>query len=171
MAKKSKGAANARKQGKLSLRLGAALFVPLILVLAVIPLIVQMNLITLPENVRAFWTQNQAADFFSFYKSRALILTAIYMLCVFGYYKAQGLQDHFAQNRSMYLYFGAVAVFALFAILSTVFSDYKSIAMWGGPERCEGLGMISFICLSCFMHGGRTPIIPNSNILFCRWAF
>ncbi len=142
MAKKSKGAANARKQGKLSLRLGAALFVPLILVLAVIPLIVQMNLITLPENVRAFWTQNQAADFFSFYKSRALILTAIYMLCVFGYYKAQGLQDHFAQNRSMYLYFGAVAVFALFAILSTVFSDYKSIAMWGGPERCEGLGMI-----------------------------
>ena len=83
MAKKSKGAANARKQGKLSLRLGAALFVPLILVLAVIPLIVQMNLITLPENVRAFWTQNQAADFFSFYKSRALILTAIYMLCVF----------------------------------------------------------------------------------------
>ena len=60
MAKKSKGAANARKQGKPSLRLGVALFVPLILVLAVIPLIVQMNLITLPENVRAFWTQNQA---------------------------------------------------------------------------------------------------------------
>ena len=51
MAKKSKGAANARKQGKPSLRLGVALFVPLILVLAVIPLIVQMNLITLPENV------------------------------------------------------------------------------------------------------------------------
>ena len=64
------------------------IFVPLILVLGVIPLIVQMQLVPLVADVRAFWTQDSAADFFSYYKSKALILVVIYMLCVFGYYRA-----------------------------------------------------------------------------------
>lgn len=118
------------------------LFVPIILVLGVIPLIVQMRLVPLSADVRVFWTQNSAADFFSYYKSKALILVVIYMLCVFGYYKAQGMKDKLLQNRSLYLYFGATAIFTLFALLSTALSDYKSIAVWGGPERCEGIIMI-----------------------------
>lgn len=89
-----------------------------------------------------FWTQDSAADFFSYYKSRLLLFTAIYMICVFGYYKVQGMKDQLLQNKSLYLYFGATAVFALFALLSTLFSDYKGIAVWGGPERCEGIVMI-----------------------------
>ncbi len=142
MAKKQKDTGTARKGGGPGIKLGVSLFVPLILVLGVIPLIVQMQLVPLPEDVRAFWTQDSAADFFSYYKSRALILAVIYMLCVFGYYKAQGLKDQLLQNKALYVYFGATAVFALFALLSTVLSDYRSIAVWGGPERCEGLIMI-----------------------------
>ena len=146
MAKKIKNAGKTSnsvpKSAAQTLKPGIAIFVPLILVLGVIPLIVQLNLIALPEDVRPFWTQNSAADFFSFYKSRALLLTAIYMLGVFGYYKAQGLKNQLVQNKALYLYFGATAVFALFALLSTIFSSYKSIAIWGGPERCEGLIMV-----------------------------
>lgn len=144
MAKKNKGAGNAGRKGNssASVKLGVGLFVPLILVLGVIPLIVQLQLVPLADEVRVFWTQDSAADFFSFYKSRALILVAIYMLCVYGYYKAQGLKGSLLQDKSLYLYFGATAVFALFALLSTALSDYKSIAVWGGPERCEGIVML-----------------------------
>ena len=127
MAKKIKNAGKTSnivpKSAAQTLKPGIAIFVPLILVLGVIPLIVQLNLIALPEDVRPFWTQNSAADFFSFYKSRALLLTAIYMLGVFGYYKAQGLKNQLVQNKALYLYFGATAVFALFALLSTIFSS------------------------------------------------
>ena len=146
MAKKNKTAGKSagavHKSGGQTLKLGAALFVPLILVLGVIPLIVHLNLIALPEEIRPFWTQNSAADFFSYYKSRALLLVAIYMIGVFGYYKTQGLKEEPEQNKSLRLYFVATAVFALFALLSTIFSNYKSIAIWGGPERCEGVIMI-----------------------------
>ncbi|MGM9525289.1 MAG: hypothetical protein ACI3U1_03370, partial [Peptococcaceae bacterium] len=62
MAKKQKGAGTAHKRGGSGIKLGVSLFVPLILVLGVIPLIVQMQLVPLPEEVRAFWTQDSAAD-------------------------------------------------------------------------------------------------------------
>ena len=144
MAKKNKGAGKAVKKGPAAqtIQLGVSLFVPLILVLGVIPLIVQMRLVPLASEVQVFWTQDYAADFFSYYKSKAIILAVIYMLCVFGYYKAQGLKDKLINNKSLYIYFGATAVFALFALLSTMLSDYKSVAVWGGPERCEGIIMV-----------------------------
>ena len=144
MAKKNKGAGKAVKKGPAAqtIQLGVSLFVPLILVLGVIPLIVQMRLVPLAPEVQVFWTQDYAADFFSYYKSKAIILVVIYMLCVFGYYKAQGLKDKLISNKSLHIYFGATAVFALFALLSTVLSDYKSVAVWGGPERCEGIIMV-----------------------------
>ena len=126
MAKKNKTAGKSagavHKSGGQTLKLGAALFIPLVLVLGVIPLIVHLNLIALPEEIRPFWTQNSAADFFSYYKSRALLLVAIYMIGVFGYYKTQGLKEEPEQNKSLRLYFVATAVFALFALLSTIFS-------------------------------------------------
>ena len=146
MAKKNKNTGKSpdvvQKSEKQIFKSGLALFAPLILVLGIIPLIVQLNLVSMPAEVQRFWTQNYAADFFSWYKSRALILTAIYMVGVFGYYKSQGLKTQLPQNKSLHLYFGLTAVFALFALLSTLCSNYKSIAIWGGPERSEGIFMI-----------------------------
>lgn len=74
MAKKNKGAGKAVKKGTAAqtIQLGVSLFVPLILVLGVIPLIVQMRLVPLASEVQVFWTQDYAADFFSYYKQRPL---------------------------------------------------------------------------------------------------
>lgn len=59
MAKKNKGAGKAVKKGTAAqtIQLGVSLFVPLILVLGVIPLIVQMRLVPLASEVQVFWTQ------------------------------------------------------------------------------------------------------------------
>lgn len=119
-----------------------ALILPFILILCIIPLIVFMHLYPLSPEVQPFWTKNYVTDFFSYYKSKILILTTIYMICVFGYYKAQGIKDSLLQHKSLYPYFLATAVFAIFALLSTVLSSYKSIAIWGGPERSEGIIMV-----------------------------
>lgn len=127
---------------KSTVQAGIWMFVPLILVLGIIPLVVQMELIPLSEDIRAFWTQNQAADFFSYYKSRLLFIVAIWMICAVGYYFAQGLKTDELKSRNLYVYYGAAAVFAVFAIVSTLLSRYKGIALWGGPERCEGLLML-----------------------------
>ena len=144
MAKKQKNSAPAKAAGKSAkqLKLGAALMIPLILILGIIPLVVHMQLVPLSAEVQPFWKENYATDFFSYYKSKLLILTAIYMVCAFAYYKSQGLKDTIFKDKSMYIYFGATAVFALFAILSTLLAQYKSVAIWGAPERCEGIGMI-----------------------------
>ena len=80
MAKKNKSAGTGSRKGSAGIKLGVSLFVPLILVLGVIPLIVQLQLVPLSADVRAFWAQDSAADFFSYYKSKALILVVIYML-------------------------------------------------------------------------------------------
>ncbi|MBR2008488.1 MAG: O-antigen ligase family protein, partial [Peptococcaceae bacterium] len=144
MAKSKKSSAPAKAAGKNTkqIKLGIALMMPLILVLGVIPLVVHMQLVPISAEVQPFWKENYATDFFSYYKSRLLILTAIYMVCAFAYYKSQGLKDTIFKDKSMYIYFGGTAVFALFAILSTLLAQYKSVALWGAPERCEGLGMI-----------------------------
>ena len=144
MAKSKKSSAPAKAAGKNTkqIKLGIALMIPLILVLGVIPLVVHMQLVPISADAQPFWKENYATDFFSYYKSRLLILTAIYMVCAFAYYKSQGLKDTIFKDKSMYIYFGGTAVFALFAILSTLLAQYKSVALWGAPERCEGLGMI-----------------------------
>jgi len=144
MAKKNKTAnASPRKGGRThQIQMGVGLFVPIMLVLGIIPLIVQMRLGMLPEAVNAYWPTDYVADFFSYYKSKALLLVAIAMLCVFGYYKAQGLKDTVIRDKSLYVYFGAMAVFAVLTLLSTLLSAYKDIALWGGPERCEGMVML-----------------------------
>ena len=144
MAKTKKNSAPAKAAGKnkSQIKLTIALMVPLILVLGIIPLIVHLQVVPLSADVHPFWKEDYATDFFSYYKSRFLILTAIYMVFAFAYYKSQGLKDTIFKDKSMYIYFGGAAVFVLFAILSTLFAQYKNVAMWGAPERCEGLGMI-----------------------------
>ena len=144
MAKNKKNASSAKNIGKIAKqpKLSAAMMVPLILILGIIPLIVHLQVVPLTPDVYPFWKENHATDFFSYYKSRFLILTAIYMVFAFAYYKSQGLKDVIFKDKSLYVYYGAIAVFSLFAIISTVFAKYQSTAIWGAPERCEGIGMI-----------------------------
>lgn len=144
MTKKQKNSVPVKSNRKNStqLKLGLASTLPLILILGIIPLVVHMQLVPVSANVQSFWKDNYATDFFSYYKSRLLILTAIYMIFAFAYYKSQGLKDAIFQDKSLYIYFGAIAIFALFAIVSTLFAQYKNVAVWGAPERCEGIGMI-----------------------------
>ncbi len=152
MSKKNKGGkSSSRKPGKREIKLGLALFLPLILVLSVIPLIVRLHLVTLPAEVSVFWKTDYVGDFFSYYKSRALFVTVLYMALVFLYYKAQGLKERLPIDRPIAVYLVTNAVFLLVSILATLFSDYQYFAVWGAPERCEGLlTLLLYPCILFF---------------------
>lgn len=117
------------------------IYLPLISIICV-SLIVRLKIFELPAELQRFWKENYVSDFFSYYKSILIYIFIIMMFCIFGYYMLQGLNIRLMQEKSLYLYYGSVAVLALFTILSTVFSKYRNIALWGGPERCEGIFMI-----------------------------
>ena len=84
------------------------------------------------------------------------------MVFAFAYYKSQGLKDTIFKDKSMYVYFGGAAVFVLFAILSTLFAQYKNVAMWGAPERCEGLGMIVIYILIYIFTDYKNDVIVDA---------
>lgn len=144
MAKKIKSSSTKTSRNKISVGIG--ILIPIILVLGVIPLVVRMNLVPLPANVQKFWTANYATDFFSYYKSKLLILAVLYMIGSFAYYKANNVQDQDFFHKDFRLYFIASAVFSLLSVFATILSPYRSVALWGAPERCEGL-----IILLCYI--------------------
>lgn len=140
MAKKSitkKGNSAASSSHKVISQSGVHILIPILLTLVALPLVVRLKLIMLPASIQRFWTTNYAADFFSYYKSIVLILIALAMIGFLIYHKAWN--DAALREKSFRIYLIATGVFALLTILATLFSGYKSIAVWGAPERREGM--------------------------------
>lgn len=118
------------------------IYLPLVSIICIVSLIVRLKIIAWPAALGAFWKADIVTDFFSYYKSIMIFMLVVMMFCIVCYYMLQGLTAQLMQDKSLYIYYGSAAIIALFAVLSTVFSQYKDIAMWGAPERCEGLFMI-----------------------------
>lgn len=132
------------------------LMLPIILVLGVIPLIVRLHFSYLAAEVRPFWKEDYAADFFAYYKAWALIFTAIYMMVMLLYCKRKNIHNPLHKETSLYLYPAAAAVFLIGALLSTLFSQHLDVAIFGAPERQEGMGMI---------------LIYTIILLYSLWAY
>ena len=118
------------------------LMLPLILILGVIPLIVRMHFGYLTADVRPFWKEDYATDFFAYYKAWALIFTTIYMLGILLYCKLKKVHNPLHKESALYPYVIAALIFLGTALLSTLFARYLDVAIFGAPERQEGMGMI-----------------------------
>lgn len=83
-----------------------------------------------------------AIDFFLYYKERILIAMAVFVVCWFiGERIFPDNVDNQVpllkgKNKWIFLLAG---VFAIFALISTVFSEYAKNAWWGSPSEGEGL--------------------------------
>ncbi len=101
---------------------------------SVIPLVVKLQQINLSENQYKYWTgKSTVFDVFSYVKSQLLIIVLV-MLVIYWLIKlAQKSKIPF----SNLLVF--VIVYIAMAILSTLFSEYKDIALTGFVDRYEGL--------------------------------
>lgn len=116
--------------------------IPLALLVFLVPLIVYGKNMNLTGNYYKYWNgSSQSLDFFSYYKSMWIVILTVIALVVFlvQFFK-KSIQ---IQKMSIYI---PIGVYSLFVILSTIFSDYKDIAVFGFVERYEGM-----IVLLCYM--------------------
>lgn len=125
-------------------RLMKLMLLPLSFVLGFIPMIVLMKDATPEGDI-----QNKVLhvfeyyDFFSQYKSQVLMYTVIVMMVLlfFLYDKSYIKKDKYTLTGIA----GAI-VFLVGAILSTIFSEYREVALWGTYDRAEGL-----VSIGCYV--------------------
>ena len=108
---------------------------PLIIAAAVVPIIVFYKYIPLDDLSKRNWPTDYNVDFFSYYKSLILMISAGIALLLFLYVSCQkGIVLKKANN--IYI---PVALYSLLVILSTGLSKYPRISLNGFADRYEGM--------------------------------
>lgn len=111
---------------------------------AVFPLISYLKIMTLSGRTKELFPNNQglSVDFFLYWKSVLLINLAVFLLLFFA--GEFIFPDHRITHIPLFkkesrLPLTCAGIYALFAILSTIFSQNRSAAFGGIPTSCEGL--------------------------------
>lgn len=127
----------------------------LFLLVGAIPLCIYLRIVSISPEVREFWTgQSETFDFFSFYRSRWLILiTVIGLLSFLGR----------ISERVRTWYSLPLAAYAFFVVTSMVFSQRPLQALDGAPGRSEGtLVLLSYVIITFLcMNEARWPTFPK----------
>ena len=115
---------------------------PLLLILAIVPLIVYLKVLPPNEASLLFTSGAGNYDFFSYYKMLWLVGLSVIGVLIY-LYKLFIMQDIPLRKSKLYYPLGA---YAALIILSTLFSTYKSIALIGFVDRYEGmLALLSYV--------------------------
>ena len=111
------------------------LFLPVILLLAIVPLIVRVYFVEADIATYSLFGKTPLNDIFSQGKAFVLFLFGLLLLLV-----AAGFFQKLFEKRDKLttFYLIAAGVFLLFTLLSALFSDYKTVAFLGLYSRAEG---------------------------------
>ncbi len=143
------------KQERFSLTWYGWVWGALFLIVGAIPLCMYLRIVSISPEVQEFWTgQAETFDFFSFYRSRWIILlTAIGLISFLGRFS----------ERLRTWYSLPLAVYVFFVIASTIFSQRPFLALDGAPGRCEGtLVLLSYVGITFLcMNETRWPTFPK----------
>lgn len=127
---------------------------PLIILSAVVPLIVFVKPVPLSGVVADLWGKDVDADVFSWYKSFVIILSGatIALLLLFELMNQRATISNYTRKRNPLLlwYLIPLVVYLLFTVLSTLFSEYRGLALTGFPERYEGMYVIAVYIITVF---------------------
>ncbi len=108
---------------------------PLILIGAIVPLIVRLEIIELSAVAAKVWSKSEIWDFFSYFKARWLmVLTGIaFLIFLLRWYR----KEIIAHRNPIYI---PMSIYALCIMLSSFLADplYREIAFNGFPNRNEG---------------------------------
>lgn len=118
-------------------RLSILYFAPLLIIAGFVPLITYAKYLDLQGTTQSlFWTgQQQYLDFFSYWKSRWLIvLTAITCVFYIVLYKQNKLP--FKNVKQYYIPLG---IYAIFVLISTLFAVDTTTALWGFVDMYQGM--------------------------------
>ncbi|MBN2882512.1 MAG: O-antigen ligase family protein, partial [Clostridia bacterium] len=112
--------------------------IPIIIFSSLVPLIVYNKFSSLSETVsKSSLGLSFSADPFTFYKMALILASAFFALIILSIKIAK--RQHKLKFNFIIL---AVTIYAFLTIVSTIFSQYPKTALFGGPERNEGLLVI-----------------------------
>ncbi|AFM02117.1 cell wall-binding protein [Desulfitobacterium dehalogenans ATCC 51507] len=115
---------------------------PLIFVMAAVPLIVHLKVIPLSGVSLAYWNGSaENYDFFSYYKGIGVIIAALsgaFLVIVRVFQNTPRLV-----KKSLRPYYTAAVLYFLLITASAVVSDFRSVALSGFPDRYEGMYVLA----------------------------
>lgn len=125
---------------------------PILFVLCIIPLIMRLYIYDSGLGQLAWFPQrNEEIDIFLYYKAIALIITAVIMvgvLCYAVYQEKKKRKNGIGVERlKKAVWILPLLLFALFAFLSTIFSQYRSYGFSGIYEQFESIWVILSYCI------------------------
>lgn len=122
---------------------------PLLLVLAIIPLITLIAIYQTDIGDNAWISGNAFYDFFLYYKAHLLMMVGLVLGIVIAISLLLGYQGNL-HGRNSYLTLIPVGVFALLAFVSAIASEHRTDALFGGYEQFEGL-FVLLTYVFCFV--------------------
>ena len=117
-------------------RVQKILWIPILLIMVIVPLIMHVAIIYPDEAVIDVFNQTMMAEPYSNYKATTLmilsVLMAILLLLV--------IDKHLIKmDRNIKLYILGTLLFLGVSLISTICSKYSQVAWWGVPDRAEGM--------------------------------
>lgn len=136
-----------QKLAKQEQTISRILWIPVIVLLAVIPLLVKLSAVSTNEAVERIMQSSVYGDFFSQCKSVGIMIACIVILILlFLFFDKKWIK----KDKWIVGYSLAIGSFLLISLLSASFSEYKDVAFWGMPDRAEGLVIIACYILMFF---------------------
>ena len=134
------------KKKKIEEPINNAKLMPIYIMSAIIPLIVYMKFIKLEGILYKTWKGFEFfGDFFNYYKSVGIILTAVFALIMLLLRDRREQPDLIKQTD-----FIPVAIYLFFVIISTFLSEYIVVSLNGFTERYEGMPVLVSYIFICF---------------------
>ena len=131
------------KKAKQDKMVSKILFIPIVALLAIVPLIVRVSPVLLGEAEANAMNTNLIVDFFSQGKAVGIIILSIVaMLMLFLFFDKENIK----KDKKMLVYLIATGIFLGFTFLSSMLSENKDVAMSGAADRAEG-----FWIIACYM--------------------
>lgn len=125
---------NIQKPNNLSIFKDIFPIMPLIVLVFFLPFIIRLKLIPLEGVFYDYWTGQEAStDFFTYYKQIFIYLITVWFLIHTFFFVKK------VKRTKAYYFLGA---YALLVVLSTVFSDFPNISLYGFVERKEGMWIV-----------------------------
>lgn len=110
-------------------------FIPVIVMLAIVPLILRWHVSQLDQSVAKFWVSPYESNLYTYAKSLA-IMSLTLIMCMFTFFTIK--KDSIKKDTSFKIILISSFIFITFSLMSAMLSGYKDIAFWGAPDRREG---------------------------------
>ncbi|MDA3733223.1 O-antigen ligase family protein [Niameybacter massiliensis] len=132
-------------QGKYTFNFKWVVFIPIMLLLGVVPLMVRLVKTDIPAEYILYITGNNI-DFFTQFKAQAIVALVIVMgVILFLTWK----KEYVKKDKISYIYYGMSALFIMMTLLSGFLSSYREVTTWGLPNHAEG--MVILVCYIVMM--------------------